>query len=258
MIPETAGALLAFLGLVAPGLVFELLRERRRPGTTETAFREASRVALTSLVFTVGALLLLGVLHLVWPAAVVDPQQWLREGGRYVQDNYGLVALTLGLEVVLASCLAMLWHLVLSGSGHGTGRIESGGLWFQVLNRDKPRGSQVWAHVRLTDGTTFWGYVRGYTAVEKLEDRELVLEGVHLSQQEGPSRQNGSMPARQTVGSDWESVVLRGSDIRYLRVQYRDNLGIRVDSARRTDAVNRLLNQPVIPPATPPTADTSA
>lgn len=51
MTPQTMGALAAFLALVAPGIVFELRRERRRARRAETAFREAARVALGSLAF---------------------------------------------------------------------------------------------------------------------------------------------------------------------------------------------------------------
>jgi hypothetical protein len=59
VIPQTILSLVAFLFLVAPGILFELRRERRRPGRKETAFREAARTALASLLFSVAAVLVL-------------------------------------------------------------------------------------------------------------------------------------------------------------------------------------------------------
>jgi uncharacterized membrane protein SpoIIM required for sporulation len=59
VIPQTVLSLVAFLFLVAPGILFELRRERRRPGRKETAFREAARTALAGLLFSVAAVLVL-------------------------------------------------------------------------------------------------------------------------------------------------------------------------------------------------------
>ena len=66
MAPDTLGALLAFLVFVAPGLCFELLRERRRPALEQTAFREASRIALTSLLFSGAALVVVVAVVAGW------------------------------------------------------------------------------------------------------------------------------------------------------------------------------------------------
>jgi Family of unknown function (DUF6338) len=63
VIPQTAAALLAFPALVAPGIVFENLRERRRPSIEQTTFREISGIALASLYFTVLSLTLLAGLR---------------------------------------------------------------------------------------------------------------------------------------------------------------------------------------------------
>ena len=51
--PDGWGSALVFLLFVAPGIVFDLL-EVLRAGAHESAFREASRVALSSLVFSGG------------------------------------------------------------------------------------------------------------------------------------------------------------------------------------------------------------
>ena len=128
MIFDTIGAVLAFLGLIAPGLVFELLREHRRPQIKESSFREAGRIALTSLLFTLSGLAILSIIRVVWPEQMPDPGRWLREGARYMTENYRLVARALVLQLVLACSAAGLVHIVLSKIRRERAEISHGSL----------------------------------------------------------------------------------------------------------------------------------
>ncbi len=101
MIPESAAALLGLLGCVAPGLVFQLRRERYTPQQVETSLREASRVALTSLLFTTASLALVVWLSSVW-TALPNFAEWLRQGQKYLPDHYAAVAAFFVLEVGVA------------------------------------------------------------------------------------------------------------------------------------------------------------
>src|SRR6476620_7509987 len=102
MIPETLGAILVFLAFIAPGLSFELLRERRRPSIEETAFREASRIALTSVLFSGCALVLLGVIRAVHTSWLVDPGAWLVGGNAYAAAHLPAVGLSVALLLLLS------------------------------------------------------------------------------------------------------------------------------------------------------------
>jgi hypothetical protein len=62
MVPTNASAIVAFFLLTAPGVIFELMRERRRPGLSDSVLREASRIILASTVFTCSAFLVLASL----------------------------------------------------------------------------------------------------------------------------------------------------------------------------------------------------
>ena len=104
MIPESVAALYAFLGLVTPGLVYQLLREGNRPGLEETTFREASRVALTSAVLTTLSLITLALISLRKPAWFVDAGDWLTDGTAYAAGHPALVAWSMIATVFLA-CL---------------------------------------------------------------------------------------------------------------------------------------------------------
>src|SRR5579863_6491529 len=99
MIPATFGTLLGFLGLVAPGLVYSAIIERRRPREGESAFAEASRVGLTSLVFSLVSMVLLWLLQRYESSALYKYTKlslpniglWLAGGNKYAAGNLGKV-----------------------------------------------------------------------------------------------------------------------------------------------------------------------
>jgi hypothetical protein len=213
MIPQTLGSLLAFLGLIAPGLIFELRRERRRPTIEETAFREASRVALTSLAFTLSALALLAVVRARRPELMPDPGAWLKQGHRYVNEHYRLIARTFLIEISIAAGLALLTDWLLAGTARG--RIVPGSLWFHLLRMQRPDNTVPWLHARLKDETEFWGYLGDYTPEEKLENREISIVGPKLQMRRKGENTN-------TMLDTWASVAVRGDEINFLRITYID------------------------------------
>lgn len=211
MIPETLGAFLAFLGLVAPGLAFQLLRERRRPSIEETAFREATRIALTSLVFTVAALGVLALLHSGGALLVPDAAEWMRRGNAYLHDNLGLVSRTLLLELVIALGLVAFVDWILRRSAPG--RIVPGSIWFQLFRQRCPDGATPWLHVKLEDDTEVWGYVGDYTPDQKLDNRELTIIGPKLQYRRGDGTVNEPLDS-------WSSISVRGATITWMKVTY--------------------------------------
>jgi MFS family permease len=52
MVPASWLAVLFFLLFVAPGLLFDLLSEKRCAGIAQSGFREISRVVLASILFS--------------------------------------------------------------------------------------------------------------------------------------------------------------------------------------------------------------
>jgi Family of unknown function (DUF6338) len=134
VIPQTAAALLAFLFLVAPGIVFENLRERRRPTFDQTTFQEVSRLALASLCFSVLSLILLAGVRAVVPKILPDPGRWLLGGNGYVQAHYQVVASFFLAELAIAVALAIAWSSYLSkGRSFDIRRISGWHLAFRQL-----------------------------------------------------------------------------------------------------------------------------
>ncbi|MFI6101100.1 DUF6338 family protein [Lentzea sp. NPDC051213] len=156
MVPQTIGALASLLALVAPGIVFELLRERRRAGGRETVFREASRVALSSLAFSVASTaILLGVhaatskwfgwtLFVDLSALVAKPD--------YAKQNVALIGYSAVAELALACLLALAVDVVLALRRRQPPSVGRQSAWVKMFREDRPQNALCWVHVMLEDG----------------------------------------------------------------------------------------------------------
>ncbi len=173
MIPQTAAALLAFLLLVAPGIVYENLRERRRPKVDQTTFREVSGIALASLSFSILSMAALAGVRARVPKFMPDPGRWLREGHLYVNGNYRLIAGFALAELVLAVGLAVAWSWA---RGHGRQpSIFKVSTWYRVFRELPPTGAETFVRVFTQSGVEYFGKVISYTTDFDLASRELFL-----------------------------------------------------------------------------------
>lgn len=223
MIPDTAAAFLAFLGLVAPGLVYQLRREAHRPQRDETTFREVSRVALTSLIFTAVALPVVSLLADLW-SALPDLERWLDSPHSYPAHHIGSVALFLGLEVALACLLATIGELA---TRTDQGEITDVSVYYTVLRRDVPPGAvRTWVWITTEDGTQFKGGLRAYTPGGVDAQFAIALGGQPLQQlrpNTGATQVAGPHPdgpEEWTELTGFDVVVVPGASIRHLAVAY--------------------------------------
>lgn len=212
MIPESLTTLYAFLGLVAPGLVFQLLRERARPALEESTFREASRVALTSLLFTTISILTLALVSAILPRAFVNLPDWIQLQSEYVGNHLWLVAWSVLAEVGLACIIAWLAAAALAKwVDDPSVKHSKTSLWHLALLASRPDGKVAWVAAELTDEVKVWGYVHYFTTNLSLENRELSLMGPGLSiQRKGEDRK------RLTV----DYLLIPGPNIRRMKVSY--------------------------------------
>jgi len=214
VVPEGLATLYAFLGLVTPGLVYQLLRERARPALEETSFREASRIALTSAVLTTAAIMTVAALHLVQPTWFIDVQKWAAQGNAYLRANTALVAATVVTIVALACLYALLTSLVAERiAARSKTRVENSDVWYQLFVDDVPEGKVPWVLVQTGDGTRIWGHVDFFTTGRSLSDRELSLKGPELAVE----------PAgdwRVKTEDYWNRISVRASEIALLKVAY--------------------------------------
>ncbi|HLX47242.1 MAG TPA: DUF6338 family protein [Streptosporangiaceae bacterium] len=235
MIPATFGTLLGFLGLVAPGLVYSAIIERRRPREGESAFAEASRVGLTSLVFSLVSMVLLWLLQRYESSALYKYTKlslpniglWLAGGNKYAAGNLGKVFFGLAAEVILACILAAAAAWLLTRRPRSRFRKE--GVYRSVFTRYAPKDSFPWVYVKLDDKTEFWGYHRLHEDRDGTEARAIVLAGEKLMRR-CPGEQQ-----RQRIGEHWDIVVIDSSKIQFMQVIYQDRAGVL--RGARTDSV---------------------
>lgn len=211
-VPQTLGALLALLVLVAPGLAFELRRELRRPALQDSAFREAMRTAFTSLLFSGSALAILALLSTVIPGLLPDFSAWLLLGTAYAAENIGAIALFLSLQFGLAVGIALLVENSLHRRTKGS-RLEQGTALWHVLGVQRKQDT-VWMGLTLQDGTQVWGYLNRYDVNKPLAEGDVVLQGPGLSRQ---------LPTQTTavnIKGDWERIVVPGERVLYARLRF--------------------------------------
>lgn len=228
MIPTTAAQILLFLALVAPGLYFELLRERRRPAIGETAFREASRIALASILFDVAALAVLAIVRVIQPSWLPDPGRWLTYPAVYVPRHYALIAWAGLAELLLALGFATLVDQLRRSR---SGDMRPGGIWFQLFRADRPDNTVPWVSLRLIDGVEIAGFLSYYVPADDPAAREIALRHNNL----GTGLQLRKSEDRLVERLDqWSDIVVRGDQISYFKVRY-------LPAAPRTAARRRWL-----------------
>ena len=227
MVPDNFATLYALLAIVAPGLAFQLVSERTRPPREESAFREASVVAATSLIFTTLSVLTLATLSNKWPSWFVELAAWLDQGDQYASSNLWLVARSVGSEVALAVTLAALaaWGLN-SLPTASKSPIAKTSVWYQALKADKPKNKASWVMAELMDGTRIWGFVHYFTIQDIGNDRDISFTGPKLTVQAAGK----DAPAEEDY---YTYYVVNAAQIRILKVAHED---AKKKKKRRTDA----------------------
>jgi hypothetical protein len=219
VIPDTLAALLSLLGVVAPGLVFELRRERRHPAHNDSAFREASRTALSSLLFTSVVLILMGFVRLIWPSVVVDVGAWVEGGNAYFADHDVLIGINTAIAVLAAVALAVLAESIFGRNVAAS--IQPGHIWSYMFKTNRPRGTNNWVGVELTSGGRVFGYVDRYSAGLGTDEGELFVVGPGLTLVRPPREDADAQPEQLSLDGKWDGIHIRASEISSVRLHYK-------------------------------------
>lgn len=211
---DTWVAVVLFLILIAPGLLFDLLTEKRHVRGTESTLRETGRVALASLVFsTVSSVIVLSVGQgrdswlPTWSELFADPHA-------YFVDHYKQVVATLLAEVVLALGLVCVVHWFLAQRSGGA-TLQQTSPWTQVFKDERLDGRTTQVCVTLVDGKRILGTVAKYSAdLSPTEERELVLAWPISVWSEAEMKFKPSHV-------DWQRTIIPGTQIARIDVAYR-------------------------------------
>jgi hypothetical protein len=225
VVPGSWLSVLLFVVLVAPGLLFDLLSDRRRGGFPESTFREISRVVLASFWFSALAFGVLVLLRAVEPGWMPDPRRLLGSSRTYVPDQYRLIFRALLIQAGLALLFALLAHLWLAREHGATvqrisawiarqlgGKIRRISAWSRVFEEVCPVGDAPYARVRLKSGYVYTGFVGPFSPDFDLDSRELVLLPPLYSKP--PDGELTVMPAQQ------QCIIFSASEIDMISVEY--------------------------------------
>jgi uncharacterized protein DUF6338 len=104
VIPATVGGVVTLVLLVLPGLAFELIRQRRRSGRSDSTFVEISRVLVAGLglggitITVLAGVSLIGPRSMVSVTGLITNENWLGQHllvSGWTAWAYGLVSVTL-------------------------------------------------------------------------------------------------------------------------------------------------------------------
>lgn len=208
MIPDSLVALVCFLLLLAPGIVWELDRQRFKPVTKETGLIEASRIILGSLAAT--SLAALPLIPFLWIPLYgvfgVDP-------GPEQSSNEAVLAYSAA--VVLHALLACGMVLIISAFVHrGKPSIKPERVWHMALVSWKDeKAADPRLVVELTDGTVWRGVRMALDADPEDNHRSLAL-GQPLK------RKRSGDESFSDIADRWEVVILAERDIKSIQVSY--------------------------------------
>jgi hypothetical protein len=239
VIPQTVVAFVFFLLLVAPGVTYELLYERRRPAVSETAFREAARIALYSFWFSFVACGIIALLRLAFPTGLFDPVAFHSDSKSYLKSYFTAIVWTVALEVLIALVLVFITDLFIVANLHVkllvhlppsvqkaiSPYIRKHGIWWHFFEDAAWRKESTIPrlNIRLSDGTKIVGFLAMFTPYNTFDKTEIAItrgQGENGRMQLLDRKAPAAEQEFKTINDD--VVWIRVEDISYLRVKYDD------------------------------------
>lgn len=209
MIPGSVAALVSFLLLLAPGILWQLIQARHTPAVKETAFVEISRVVLASLAATGGA----GLLLLLWPWLPLYRRIQAAGDDAFSAPADALPYLGAVVATSLVAC-ALAWGAAKLRWRRAAPRIRPGRIWSRLLVDYRPPGSgDPSLLVELLDGTVWRGTLEGFDSDPEDDQRNLAL---------GPplARKKHGAEAFERKGDAGRYVILPEGQIKSIQVIY--------------------------------------
>lgn len=174
--------LASFLLLVVPGLVFEIVYERKRPPRQTSVFREVCNVALVGTISSILSMGLFLVIELWQPNFLIDFQTWTRTPHSYEMAHSGrifvLIILVTGFSCLLSGLLAFVLE-VRRGDIKRVGFSANTAIYNAVHRGAADKNSTVQLQVATTHGT----YMGTYEFLDPYASRDegwLVLRDVQI------------------------------------------------------------------------------
>lgn len=224
MIPDSVSALVSFLLLLAPGIVWNQRRARFAPAVKETTLVEVSSVVLASLVATVSA-----SVFLLWPVWLPLLRRLNGPGRGELTDPVAMLPFAGGVVVTSASACALAYG-VARWRWRGRSPIRTGRVWNQVFVTHRPLGSGApFLLVELIDGTIWRGQLGSFDTDPEDADRGLSLAPPLARKRSGEA-------TFERRGNGDRYVILTESQIKSIQVTYPPDPGQPVSVQRGRQA----------------------
>lgn len=217
--PGTVPAVLLFVSVALPGLVFYLVKHQRKPRLERSPLLEtASLVSVGFVANLIGIAAVVGVRSLK-PQLTPDPRLLVIDGKQYFDDNFQLVIvwslLVLAIACGFAALVAYQDFNKYQFLGFLRGPIISDSAWELVFNSQELETACKWCVCVLTDGRTVAGVLASSSPDPKeTGDRDLVLASPVKYQSEGG----------EWTSSDAARVVLTARQIALMEVRYYSDI----------------------------------
>lgn len=209
MVPDSLAALVSFLLLLAPGIVWQLQRARYRPAVKESALIEVSRVVIASLAATGAAAAILA--WWVWMPLYRHAEAASTSTSPLTPVPYIAAVVATSL---LACGLALLVSLV---KWPGRAPINEGRIWSQGFIDLRPADARAtYLTVELLDHTIWKGELLGFDSDPEDTHRSLAI-GPPVRRRRPDGKEFDDLDDR------WRLVILPESQIKSIQVVYSKN-----------------------------------
>ncbi|MBB4910593.1 DUF6338 family protein [Actinophytocola algeriensis] len=213
MIPAGAFGIVVFFLFVAPGICYELLRDRTRLPREESTFVHISRVLLFGTFITVISVFLMALVRWISPTSLLNLPDLLLAPTTYVADHAVLVGWTLFVQLALSASFAVVFSDVVTSRAAKGRPIHQADAWHAICEEAAEPYEYVKLSVHLKSGRDILGvYVGASTDLDPTK-RELIL-GAPLE-----DRMAGSDRA-VSMNEAWQRIVVPGSEIEYFAASY--------------------------------------
>ena len=216
MTPSSWVTIVAFFGLVAPGLWFDILSARKRIKATESTFAEISRVALVSTLCTAATFGLFAGFQrfsdwLGWPRALPVPSALIEhDNSEYLSGQVTTILVSAAMFVGIAMALAGIAFKVIYRKAESSITYTSG---WNLMLREDAGDADVLVCARMKDGSAWYGVVADHSPDGSVDERELILCGDIAYQPKGAS-------TPMDLSDAWQRALIQGADIESLLVMY--------------------------------------
>ncbi|WP_194860501.1 DUF6338 family protein [Dietzia sp. SYD-A1] len=213
MAPTSWLTLAFFFAFFAPGIFFDLLRNKKLPNRDESIARESTRAILVSTWCSAVSIAIVAIIVAIVRALnqelLPSPRETLGADKGFILDNFVALAPLSASFVVFSLITSCLTYKI--AYRNEPGRISQQSTWTKAFRGDAPEGSYPLVRVKMTSGTGWTGRIAHFSPDLSRDDRELVL-APPLSTKSGDN-------VRELA--NWGRVILPGDQIESISVQYK-------------------------------------